>query len=179
MCKHGVDAAIHYLDDYLMVGDPHSRECAQALQYTLALCEQLGVPVSKAKVEGPSTVLTFLGILLDTIKLELRLPQEKLTRLNQMIREWSQRKLCTKRQLLSLIGHLQHACKVVRPGRTFLRRMIELASVAKELHHHIRLTASFRSDLQWWATFLSRWNGVGMMAANVQSRPGAVVTSDA
>ena len=134
--------------------------------------------MSKARVEGPSTVLTFLGILLDTIKLEPRLPEEKLTRLNQ-IREWSQRKSCTKQQLLSLIGHLQHACKVVRPGRTFLRRMIELSSVAKELHHHIRLTASYQSDLQWWATFLSRWNGVGMMAANVQSWPGAVVTSDA
>ena len=52
MCNHGVDAAIHYLDDYLMVRDPHSWECAQALQHTLALCEQLGVPVSKAKVQG-------------------------------------------------------------------------------------------------------------------------------
>lgn len=57
--------------------------------------------------------------------------------------------------------------------------MIELATVAKELHHHIRLTASFWSDLQWCATFLSRWNGIGMMTANVQTRPTALVTSDA
>ena len=79
MCNHGVDAKIHYLDDYLMVGDPHTRKCAQALQHTLALREQLRVPVLEVKVEGLSTVLIFLGILLDTITLELQLPEEKLT----------------------------------------------------------------------------------------------------
>ncbi len=50
-----------------------------------------------------------------------------------------------------LIGHLQHACRVVKPGRTFLRRMINLSTVARELYHHIRLNRGFRSDLAWWA----------------------------
>ena len=71
MYNHMVDVAIHYLNDYLMVGDPLTRECAQALQCTLSLCELLGIPVSKAKVEGPTMILVFLGILLDAIKLEL------------------------------------------------------------------------------------------------------------
>ena len=35
---------------------------------------------------------------------------------------------CTKRELLSLIGLLQHAAKVVVPGRTFVRRLINLSS---------------------------------------------------
>ena len=68
------------------------------------------------------------------------------------------------RQLLSLIGQLQHKCCKVRPGRTLLRRMISLAKVAKELHHHIRLSKKFRSDLQWWACFLLTWNGISMMS---------------
>ena len=89
----------------------------------------------------------FLGILLDTTNLELRLPDDKLQRLRQLIQVWKGKRSCTKRDLLSLIGQLQHACKVVRPGRTFLRRMIELATVAKELHHHIRLNRGFKSDL--------------------------------
>ncbi len=95
MYNHGVQAAIHYLDDYLMVGDPHTQESAQAQHDTLFLCEQLGVPMSKTKVEGPATVLVFLGILLDTIKPELHLSEEKLAWLKQMIREWNRRKSCT------------------------------------------------------------------------------------
>lgn len=38
--------------------------------------------------------------------------------------------MCSHRELQSLVGLLNHACKVVKPGRSFLRRMIDL------LHRH-------------------------------------------
>ena len=74
--------------------------------------------------------------------------RRQLRRLQREIRAWKGRKSCTKRDLLSLIGQLQHACCVVKPGGTILRRMIDLSSVVNELHHHIRLSKGFRSDLQ-------------------------------
>ena len=73
--------------------------------------------------------------------------EAKLSRLKGMISTWKGRKSCRKRDLLSLIGQLQHACRVVRAGWTFLRRMIDLSTVVVELHHHIRLNKGFRSDL--------------------------------
>ena len=170
---------LHYLDDYLFLGDPGTSECADALRLALRLCEQLGVPVAEEKVEGPLTSLIFLGILLDTEARELRLPEEKLIRLRALIRQWQHKKSCTKRELLSVIGQLHHACKVVRPGRTFLRRMIDLSTRAKEMHHHLRLNAAFRSDLQWWATFLVEWNGVSMMSRDPRVGHEASITSDA
>ncbi len=54
-----------------------------------------------------------------------------------------------KKAAVTLIGHLQHMCHVVRTGRVFLRRMIQLSTVAKKLHHCIRLNKGFRSDLEW------------------------------
>ena len=51
---------------------------------------------------------------------------EKLCALQELIQSWCDRRWCTRRQLESLIGHLHHAAKVVWPGRTFLRRMIDL-----------------------------------------------------
>ena len=51
--------------------------------------------------------------------MKLRLPQEKLGQLKVMIQDWKAKKFCSKRELLSLIGRLQHACKVVRSGRSF------------------------------------------------------------
>ena len=179
MGRNGIERALHYLDDYLFFGKPESQQCAKALNLALSICERLGVPVSSKKVEGPATVLPFLGILLDSNAMEIRLPDDKLARLRLTIQKWKTSKSCTKRDLLSLIGQLNHACKVVRYGRTFLRRMINLSTCAKELHHHIRLNVSFRSDLQWWATFLPLWNGVSMMAVARRAHPEATIVSDA
>ena len=179
MGHNGIEWAIHYLDDYLFLGGPSSQQYDDALRLAQSLCEILGVPVSREKVEGPATILTFLGILLDTMAMELRLPQVKLERLKATIAKWRHKRNCTKRELLSLIGQLQHACKVVRHGRAFLRRMITLSTTAKKLHHHIRLNASFRSDLEWWALFLPKWNGISMMAVPCKANPGATIISDA
>lgn len=65
------------------------------------------------KVERPTTCLTFLGIELDTIALTARLPEDKLQRLQAMLLAWQDRKVCTKRELLSLVGDLQHATMLV------------------------------------------------------------------
>ena len=72
------------------------------------------------KREGPTTCLTFLGIEIDTVKGHLRLPAEKLQRLRDLLGEWEHREQCLRKELESLIGHLGHACKVVRSGRSFL-----------------------------------------------------------
>ena len=125
--------------------------------------EHLGIPVAMEKLEGPATVLTFLGIEIDTKEMILRLPTTKLVELQDLVTSWLGKKSCLKRELQSLAGKLQHACKVVRLGRTFLRRVFELLSVTSRKHHHIRLNAMFRSDLLWWSTFLSTWNGVAII----------------
>ncbi len=57
--------------------------------------------------------------------------------------------------------------------------MITLSTVAKKLHHRIRLNRGFRSDLQWWSLFISRWNGISMMASVTRLPPAATITSDA
>ena len=150
-----------------------------ALRTSLRLYKHLRVPIADHKVGGPATVLTFLGIEIDTGAGVLRLPPDKLHRLQSLIVTWTGRRSCSKRELLSLVGQLQHACRVVRPGRTFLRRMIDLSSTAKELHHHIRLNVAFRSDLQWSALFLEGWNGVSLFTSVISRPPTATLTLDA
>ncbi len=79
-------------------------------------------------------------------------------------------------ELQSIIGLLQHVSCIVKPGRTFLWRMIALLPVAKKPHHRIRLNAGFRSDLIWWAIFLPRWNGTGMMDRVTRKGRAATIT---
>ena len=109
---------------------------------------------------GPTPVLAVLGIELDSLAQVARLPDEKLQALKELIYSWLPRKWCCRRELESLIGHLHHAAKVVRPGRTFLRRMIDLLSCFRKKDHPIRLNKEFHLDLQWWDHLLAQWHGV-------------------
>ena len=171
--------ALHYLDDFLIIGPPRSNECKRALHESLQLCDRLGFPIAPHKLEGPATRLAFLGILIDTVNDTLSLPADKLARLKATIAEWRTRKYCKKRELLSLIGVLQHACRVVRAGRTFLRRMVDLASTVRDLDHWVRLNSGFRSDLRWWDLFVVDWNGITMCDSLIHRTPVATITSDA
>ena len=179
----GVKAAIHYLDDFLLVGPAHSPSCGEALSTTLALCAELGFPVAPEKTEGPCATLTFLGIEIDSVMDQIRLPQEKLSRLVGTIQEWMIRVDAPipktsgkKRDLLSLIGRLSHAAMVVRPGRPFLRSLIDAASSVSELDHYVHLNSSARADLAWWHSFLRAWNGISIMPPTGEP---LLMTSDA
>lgn len=119
---------------------------------------RLGVPLAEEKFEGPCTTISFLGIVLDFEKLEAHLPEDKLTLIKGVLAEWLSKSSVTKRELLSLIGHLSFAAKVVPPGRTFLRRMIDLSTTQQRLDATITLTHSFRKDLHWWHRFFDSWN---------------------
>ncbi len=151
----GVNNLLHYLDDFFLTGAPSSDECRVAKRTLLQVFEDLGIPVAKEK---PTTCLIFLGLEIDSITMQLRLPAEKLAALLVLIQSWLHRQSCTRRELESLVGSLHFACSVVRSGKTFLRRVFELLSVARKRHHYIRLNQSFRSDLRWWDLFLAPLN---------------------
>lgn len=98
---------------------------------------------------------------------ELRLPADKLHCLQTMLQEWGDRRACGRRKLESLVGLLNHACKVVRCGRSFLRRMLDLLHAVPghpRYPHPIRLNREFRSNLVWWQIFISQWNEVSFLA---------------
>ena len=177
--SNGVQEIFHYLDDFLVVGAPGSSQCADSLAMLLGWTNWLGLPVAPEKVEGPTSKLTFLGIEIDTGALILRLPAQKLAALKMLIASWRTRRWCLKSELQSLAGKLQHACKVVRPGRSFLRRIFELLKGTHCDHHHIRINVAFRSDLAWWHLFLDSWNGVSLMRPARLSNPNHEFFADA
>ena len=81
------------------------------------------------KLEGPTTRLIFLGIVIDTTSGSMRLPEEKVACLRQVVQSWARRKACTRRELKSLVGLLHHACRVIRPGRLLYDYIIYVAQI--------------------------------------------------
>ena len=176
----GIDEIEHYLDDFIVLGPPGSPICLRAMEILDMVCRQLNVPIAEHKRDGPTTCLVFLGIIIDTILGELRLPPEKLQRLLSLLQAWGDKKTCSRRELESLIGLLNHACKVIRSGRSFLRRMIDLLHGTNRSSRctPIRLNTGFRADLAWWREFVSAWNGTSYLSPP-QYLPTLEMTSDA
>ena len=74
--------------------------CLNSAMMALSLCELLGVSLSTGKEEGPSTTLSFIGILIDTVAMELRLPIDKLEWLKTIAKQ-KQKHNCTMQAQLS------------------------------------------------------------------------------
>ena len=144
---------LHYLDDFLIISLSSSDEGSRHLHTLLAVFESLQVKVSPEKVEGPATCITFLGIEIDTNQMVICLPYQKLQSLKSMVAEWleklssAKKSSCSVKDLQSLADFLQHACKVIRPGREFLRRMFDFLKGCKKNQQGVHLNKSFLSDL--------------------------------
>ena len=90
LCWHlhrsGITNVFHYLDDFILLIPPGLIEVAREwLAILHRECSRLGVPLAPHKQVGPVTCLEFLGIEMDTVAGQLRLPQPKLQRLLSLL----------------------------------------------------------------------------------------------
>lgn len=59
------------------MADPRRNACKNSLCLAVKSCTELGMPLAREMLEGPDTSLTYLGIVIDMVKLELRLPKKR------------------------------------------------------------------------------------------------------
>jgi hypothetical protein len=161
--KLHVEHMSHILDDFIFIGPPADNQCRINLLSFFSLAERLGIPIKHSKTVFPTTVAVVHGIELDTVKMIALLPQDKLDKMRQQLSVLIHRKKATLREIQSIVGLLNFACKVITPGRPFLRRLINLTVGVQNPHHHIRITAEARADILAWLDFLMAHNGVSML----------------
>lgn len=164
--KLGISWLIHILDDFFILGPANSDACLRDLNKFLQLCDNLGVPIKAEKTELPSTILTFMGLELDSNLMEARLPQDKLVKVRGLLEQYRKCRKIELRELQSLIGFLNFCCQVVRPGRCFLRRLIDLTKHIVCPKHKITLNKEGRRDLQAWSVFVDHFNGRSLLLDN-------------
>jgi DNA-directed RNA polymerase subunit N (RpoN/RPB10) len=58
-------------------------------------------------------MIEYLGIILDSDKMEARLPEEKVNHISKLLDTFIVKKYCIKRELLQLLGHINFATRVV------------------------------------------------------------------
>ena len=158
MARRGFNNLVVYLDDFLVVEETYER-CHEAQLTLISLLIELGFAVSWRKVLGPCQTLPFLGIVIDTSTCTLHLEDRKVEKLRDKLLHFKYKKRANKRQLQSLAGSLNWACQAVVGGRFFLRRILDVMNSLKHSSHKCKLTVAFKMDLNWWLTFLGRFNG--------------------
>lgn len=120
-------------------------------------------------------MLTFLGILLNTEKMEAQLPEHKLQHIRtfRWPPSWA-RKNQGRGKYLPLWPIT--ACNQTWPH--FGSPNIHICSNSK-LYHVTRLTKGFKSDLQWWHIFAVTWNDVSFIGkAHTQEPLHCIQTDD-
>ena len=163
----GVRDLLHYVDDSFLAAAT-ATECRHNLGRIKLAYEELGVPDAADKTEGPSTRITFLGIQIDSQAMTVSLDQPRLDAIRLLLREWVGRESCSLRQLQSTIGTLAWAAQVVRPGRTFLQHLRDMATAHQNIrtpHDTTSITVNedVRDDLAWWARYMEQWNGISLL----------------
>lgn len=159
--KLGMSAMVHILDDFLII-ETSKESAIQKLKLFIQLCEEMGVPLSAEKTVLPTQIIEFVGITLDVLAAEARLPLEKIDKCNNLLKKFMSMTRCTLKNMQSLIGVLNFACSVIQPGRAFLRRMINLTVKVSEHQQYLYLTEETKADMKIWLSFLENYNGKSM-----------------
>ncbi len=129
----------------------------------LALGRQLGLQFQPSKIDGPSTLIKYLGILLDSIKMEAHLPDTKLAFLRELLYAWKLRHTCSLHDLNELTGYLQFCSQVIPTSHAFIRSMHDFYSTFRSPFTQRWIPKLVRIDLDWWLNTAIHWNGISLI----------------
>ncbi|XP_057175508.1 uncharacterized protein LOC130545160 [Triplophysa rosa] len=168
--NYAIPYLIHLLDDFLIISPPESVPAVH-LTKVQEVFAKIGVPLAQEKTAGPSTSIEFLGIKLDMLKFQASLPKEKIDRTILIASSLIDTPYFSKRELLSILGHLNFAMRIILQGRPFVVHLLSLASSAHAQEDSIHLTSSCSDELSLWIKFLKQCNGMSFFYKDMVSLP--------
>lgn len=169
-------ALVHYLDDYIVIA-PTLSEALRDQNYTISTLRYLGFYISWKKISTPSTCTIYLGIQIDTIKMELSLPSDKVEKFKKYVNKYVIATYITRKELEQLNGLLAHCAQIVQGGRIFTRRCFDQYKVlVAQKAKRIRISPGMRQDLEWWSLFAPYINGVNLIPYKIHD---VSITTDA
>ena len=149
----------NYLDDFLFVAESED-ECNRMVRIFLAMCSDIGCPISMDKTHWAATILEFLGIVLHGEHMMLMVPNEKRIKALNLLRWTTANRKITIKIVQRLTGILNFLNKAIVPGRTFTRNMYYKLKIRDKQgtmlrsYHHVKVDSDFKSDAEIWIKFL-------------------------
>ena len=167
---------LNYVDDFL--GASEQNKVQQAFQHLTQLLINLGVEAVPDKTIPPTTRIEFLGVTFDSKTMTMEVTQERIGEILGELNTWLVKESATRKEVESLIGKLQFASKCIKPGRTFIARLILWL---KNMNRKSRYTipAEAKKDMAWWGRFLEQYNGISILWLTKIPKIDQLITTDA
>ena len=109
-------------------------------------------------------MFTYLGIEIDSERMELRLPEGKLLKLINLLKSILDRHCISKRELESLGGHLSHCSHVIKGGKISCKNVYNLyRQMIERKARFMEVPTTVKSDLKWWLHLCKYFNGSSRM----------------
>ena len=126
---------------------------------------------AREKITSWDTRMEMLGWMIDTVAMTISVTQERVVQLRALLAQWpAERRAAPVKEVRSLLGKLLHLCEVVRPGKFFIRRILNHLGLAplgaggetgagfvvgrKQRQGHVRLGREFHDDLAFWGLII-------------------------
>ena len=155
---------IAYMDDILLLAE--SKEMIHDhLEGMTYLLESLGFIINRKKsVLNPAQTLEFLGLTVDSLSKELRLPPLKIKNIQAEARKIAGLRTTTARCLARLLDMMNATNCVIPPAPLFCRHLqMALSNTLEEnsqcYEAKVVLSQDCLEELEWWDTNMCKWNG--------------------
>ena len=146
---------VAYIDDSFLQSDTYE-ECVRNISDTLQLADDLGFTVHKTKsVVIPQQQIVFVGFLLCSVSMTVKLPPEKCDDMISLCKEILAAKTITIRKFAQLIGK----CVSVEPGVRYAALYYKLMEIERDealkiykgdFDAKISLSAESKLCIEWW-----------------------------
>ena len=159
---------IIYIDDILLMGNS-PEQVESHLETLIFLLTNLGFIINTPKsIMTPTQEIEYLGLVVNSTTLHLRLPGEKLHHIRMEVNQILQKSQVTAQQLAQIIGKLNAASQAVLPAPLFYRSLQgDLQRALKNNNQSYKALLSLsppaREELSWWQEKLAHWNGKALL----------------
>ena len=148
-----------YIDDFAVFGP--SDVVPSAVKKLRAILASIGCPENVAKLDTPSSIATFLGLVYDLDALTVSLPEAKrvayTAHLASFLRRGSKGPIQLS-ELQSVVGKLVHASGVYTIGSVFYQRLLAAVRGARR-GSSVQLSSAALDDVRWWMHLLRGSSG--------------------
>ena len=171
---------IIYIDDMLILAET-PEQASQHLETLLWILQALGFIVNQDKsVFMPAQEIEFLGLVVNSVSMELSLPREKLRQIRGEAKRLLSQSLVSARALSQFIEKLNVAAQAVAPAPLFYQHLQgnlrnALASGSHGYENVTTLSQQAQEEMSWWQQHLQTWNGRCLL----RGREQILICSDA
>ena len=177
--------SVVYLDDLCLLA-PSRADAVRKTQLAVDLLVRLGFLISPKSEVDPSRTREFLGMQVDSHKMELRVPAQKIKNFKDAVRRSLRQNAegtLSLRQLAGVLGKINAMSPAVLPARLLSRHLMldknramgGVCARQARWNKSVHLSPAATVELEEWLTLLDTWNGRSVIPPTARH----VLTTDA